>query len=402
MRRALAGVLAVLTILATAGSAALAARLGSEFQVNTFTRSNQQGPSVSGLSDGGFVAVWTSQRQDGSSNGAYGQRYAANGVRAGVEFRVNTSTEGSQQDPSVAGLSGGGFVVAWAADQNNISIYGQRYDVAGAPVGTEFLIGGPLASVPVVAALADGGFVVVWQARDQNAEGVFGQRFTADGSRAGAAFPVNTFTLGTQDRPSVAGLIDGGFVVTWESDGRDGSGWGIYGQRYDMTGAALGVEFRVNTHRADDQVLPVLAGLTDGSFVVVWMSEDGSDYGIYGRRYAADGSPEGKQFRINRTTVGNQGLPSVAPLDDGGFVVAWASVGQDGSDSGIVSQSYDASRTRVGKEYQVNTPWRRSQDSPAVARLKDDRFVVTWESIGQDGGAEGIFGQRCRRTCKLK
>ena len=31
----------------------------------------------------------------------------------GAEFRINTTTEGSQIDPSVTALSNGGFVVTW-------------------------------------------------------------------------------------------------------------------------------------------------------------------------------------------------------------------------------------------------------------------------------------------------
>ena len=42
-------------------------------------------------------------------------------------------------------------------------------------------------------------------------------------------------------------------MVVWASQGQDGSGWGVYGQRYDVSGVALGGEFRVNTTTADDQ-----------------------------------------------------------------------------------------------------------------------------------------------------
>ena len=51
-------------------------------------------------------------------------------------------------------------------------------------------------------------------------------------------------------------LSDGGFVVTWTSDGQDGSGYGVYGQRYSSTGAAVGSEFQVNTATLHDQLRP--------------------------------------------------------------------------------------------------------------------------------------------------
>ena len=50
--------------------------VGAQFQVNNYTSNTQTGPSVAGLSGGGFVATWQSYGQDGSNYGIYGQRYS--------------------------------------------------------------------------------------------------------------------------------------------------------------------------------------------------------------------------------------------------------------------------------------------------------------------------------------
>ncbi|HZF57487.1 MAG TPA: hypothetical protein VEZ19_03325, partial [Rubrobacter sp.] len=81
-----AGVMLIL-VFATLAQAAPA---GGEFQVNTYTTSNQENPSVAMDSDGDFVVTWTSNGQDGSDNGIYGQRYNAAGEAQGAEFQVNT------------------------------------------------------------------------------------------------------------------------------------------------------------------------------------------------------------------------------------------------------------------------------------------------------------------------
>ena len=114
-------------------------------------------------------------------------------------------------------------------------------------------------------------------------------------------------------------LAGGGFVVTWTSDGQDGSGYGIYGQRYAADGTALGSEFRVNTYTTNAQVYSSVAALAGGGFVVTWTSDgqDGSGYGIYGQRYAADGTPVGSEFRVNQITAGDQSR-NVLWLRDGG------------------------------------------------------------------------------------
>ncbi|MDA9990415.1 M10 family metallopeptidase C-terminal domain-containing protein, partial [Paracoccaceae bacterium] len=84
-------------------------------------------------------------------------------------------------------------------------------------------------------------------------------------------FQINTHTASYKGTPSVTGLADGGFVVTWFSYGQDGDGNGIYGQRYDGNGvAAVDAEFQINTHTANNQGSPSVTSLADGGFVVTW------------------------------------------------------------------------------------------------------------------------------------
>jgi hypothetical protein len=64
---------------------------------------------------------------------------------------------------------------------------------------------------------------------------------------AGGEFRANTYTTGDQDDTSVASDASGNFVVVWQSDGQDGSNRGIFARRYDASGAPRGPEFQVNT-----------------------------------------------------------------------------------------------------------------------------------------------------------
>ena len=51
-------------------------------------------------------------------------------------------------------------------------------------------------------------------------------------------FQVNTaYGISDQYNPSITGLADGGYVVTWESRYQDGSDYGVYSQRYDADGS---------------------------------------------------------------------------------------------------------------------------------------------------------------------
>ncbi len=375
----------------------------SESQVNTYTSGAQYQPSVSGLSGGGHVVVWTSYGQDGSVEGIYGQRYGVDGTAAGSEFQVNTYTSSTQYQPVVTGLDDGGFVVAWAsyAQSSTYGIYGQRYDAAGAAVGAEFQINTYTSGEqrePSIASLSGGGFVVVWHdesGQDGSHWGVFGQRFDSAGVAVGAEFQVTTYTSSHQYQPSVTGLNDGGFVVTWPSHIQDGSHYSVFGQRYDAAGAAVGAEFQINTYTSGAQREPSISSLSDGGFVVIWQDEsaqDGSDYGIYGQRYGADGVALGSEFQVNTYTSSTQYQPVVTGLDDGGFVVTWSSYAQDGSTYGIYGQRYDANGGAVGSEFQINDSTSGDQEHPSISALPNGGFVVVWvDESGLDGNAEGVY-----------
>jgi len=323
---------------------------GTEFQINTYTTSFQRDPSVTGLSDGGFVVTWESNGQDDSATGVYGQRYNADGTTVGAEFQINTYTLSFQYGPSVTGLSGGGFVVTWESngqDGDGGGIYAQRYNADGTTAGAEFQINtytpGYQAD-PSVTALSDGGFVVTWVSEEQDGDsgGIYAQRYNTDGTTAGAEFQINTYTASFQNDPSVTGLSDGGFVVTWQSWLQDGSFTGVYGQRYNADGTPAGAEFQINTYTTINQSDPSVTALSDGGFVVTWESsvQDGDGFGIYGQRYNADGTAGGAEFQINTYTPGHQWNSSVTGLSDGGFVVTWRSDGQDGGSTGVYAQMF--------------------------------------------------------------
>ncbi|MBC7185267.1 MAG: hypothetical protein H5U30_17060, partial [Marinobacter sp.] len=104
---------------------------------------------------------------------------------------------------------------------------------------------------------------------------------------------INSFVEGEQREPSVASLADGGYVVVWESDNEDGSGYGIFAQRYTAEGVITGPAFIVNSQVFGDQIDAQVTGLAGGGFVVSWTDQvsnaDGSSWGIFAQRFGADG-----------------------------------------------------------------------------------------------------------------
>ncbi len=245
--------------------------------------------------------------------------------------------------------------------------------------------------------------VVTWASQNQDGSGwgVFAQRYGLDGAAVGTAFQVNSTSVGDQIEPVVAVDPVGNFWIAWTSSSQDGNGYGIYARHFDLLGNPLGGEFRVNSTTANDQTAPSVAADFAGNAIFTWTSngQDGNGLGIYAQRYSVLGLPLGTEFRVNTATAGDQSDSSVGvtrdPLNND-FVITWQSAGQDGSGSGIYAKRFSGLLgTALGSEFRVNTTTTNDQTDPAVAVHRfTGEFFVTWTSAGQDGSGLGIYGQR--------
>jgi hypothetical protein len=266
---------------------------GSEFQVNTYTTGQQRAPRAAVKDGGDFAVVWASYGADGSDTSGFsvqGQRFASDGSPQGPQLQVNTYTTSYQDVPSVAAAADGGFVVVWQSfgsagtDTSSWSVQGQRYASDGSAQGAEFQVNTYTTSSQYGASLArttpDGGFVVAWQSygsfgSDTSDASIQAQRFTSDGSLLGAQFQVNTYTPFYQYNPSIAAEDGGEFVVVWQTypspEPSITTGWDVQGRRFAADGSPLGAEFQVNTYTTLFQEYPSVAARPDGGFVVAWV-----------------------------------------------------------------------------------------------------------------------------------
>lgn len=380
-----------------------------ELQANTFVTNTQDLPAMSMDETGNFAVVWSSLGQDGDQRGIYCQRYDFYGVRQGTEIAVNTYTTDNQNRADIAMAAAGQFTVVWESDGQDgdrNGVYAQRFSKNGIKLGSEFRVNTYTTNNqnrPAIAMNDAGQFVVIWRSNQQDDPtgfGVFGQLYSPTGVAIGSEFQVNTYVTFSQENPDVAMSSEGDFVVVWQSLAQDGDNYGIYGQRYDKNGTPQGTEFRINTYTTARQVRPAVAMDEVGNFVVTWESEgqDGDLAGIYAQRYDRFGTTLGSEFRVNTFTVGAQSLPKVGMDEDGRFLIAWKSGGQDGSGTGIYAQRFDIDGTSVGTEFLVNTETMNDQDRPDIAMDADRDMVVSWASFGQDGSGKGVYLQQYFNT----
>jgi hypothetical protein len=150
-------------------------------------------------------------------------------VAQGAEFDVNSTHPRSQTQSDAAQLADGNLVVVWLeadiGSTANQLLKAQIYDSDGSPIGGEITLVSGAGVNPSVAGLADGGFVVTWQ----NFSGVRAQLFNADGTAESAAFTASPISVSASGA-DVAALADGGFAITWH-DNRTSAG--------DTTGSAV-------------------------------------------------------------------------------------------------------------------------------------------------------------------
>ena len=75
--------------------------------------------------------------------------------------------------------------------------------------------------------------------------------------------------------------------------------------------------------------------------------------GIFARRFAEDGTPLGDAFGVNTFTTGDQAKPRLDMNDSGQFVITWESLGQDGNGLG-----HFCSRVRYRRQSRSATSFR--------------------------------------------
>ena len=296
---------------------------GADFAAASLDAGQQQAPALAGLIGGDFVLAWRDL-----SGYIKAQVFGAAGGAKGGVIAVDATAPGTQWAPSVAALSGGGFVMAWLEDQDRANasqhhiVRGQVFTAAGDHSGADFVIADEITdmgSIVSLAGLANGNFAAAW-----DGVGVQAGVFTATGQAVGSVAVLQT---GLAAKPSVAALASG-FVVVWNDvpGGIAGdSGYSIVAQSFTAAGVSAATPFLVNTSTTHLHANPAAATLANGQVVATWNDDRNDDAltGLLGQVFTAGGQKFATEFAANSSLAGTQLSPVVAGLTNGSFVVAW-------------------------------------------------------------------------------
>lgn len=381
----------------------------SDTRINTTKSRPQRLPSLSVSMDGRFLVTWQSQHQDGYSWGIYRQGFDASWTPVGGEVIVNHRVEGPQTAPTVSSNGNGDAIIAWLGNSatHQPSVFGHRFQIPSTEIAGEILLAsyqGLEESPPAAAMDGDRNSVVVWQsyAEDGSGMGVYAQLMNKEGIPGGNRFLVNeNITFGNQTAPAIARSRSGEFVIAWQSESTDG--YDVFARCYTATGTPAGEIFRVNPSTlSGDQKSPTVAMDHSGRFVIAWQSDagDGST-DIMAQAFNPTGNPMGGAFRVNQETVLDQYDPSISMNGEGMFVLAWVSNHPAAlpetldTEKSIFVQTFGSDWQPVGeREVLVHRYVKDAQEAPSVGIDQEGRFVVSWQSINQDGNSWGVFARR--------
>ena len=346
----------------------------------------------------------------------------------GPDYAVAGALPGDQTFPQAAISPAGGWLV-WqdnAVDGDGVGIRAQALNSSLVKSGAALRVnvqGAGDQEKPQVSLLSGGGAVFVWQGGTTGFQKIYARFLAANGTFiTNSDLLVSTNTSEFQINPSVTTLADGSVVVVWAGYGQDGDRQGVFARRLSSTGVNLGGEFQVNQYTSNNQRTPAVAALTNGNFVVAWVSElqrASASVDIYARIFTISNSlpaAVGNEFPVNTSATNLCANPQVAGSPTGGFAVVWsqndnvagatASPTETGAPNipasprssnswDVFGRVYNAGGTAVSAPVRLNTWTYGDQYAPKISAFGKN-FLTVWLSLGQDSfynSWEGVFGQ---------
>ncbi len=209
-----------------------------------------------------------------------------------------------------------------------------------------------------------------------------------------AEYRASTFTASAQEQAAIAALPDGGSVVVWSSRRQNNGRYGVYLQRFDAQGQAIGAETAVGLLSTTHQASPDVAVDAAGNVWVAWQShgQDGDAGTILMRRFDHDGLGGGEML-VNQSTVGHQSEPVLATSAGGTIAVAWNHLAGSDAAARCAVRLYDSSGHALSDEWMVSAPAGGAARTPSVSFAPDGSAALAFAAFDDQGRPAGIYTQ---------
>lgn len=268
----------------------------------------------------------------------------------------------------------GWILLGALADASIASAQYPQYRVNDDQIGEENRID------PVVALLPDGGYVVAWIDNARGHTDVLARTFDAGHVPETDAVRLNGDDGFTRHREVALGTSVGGQILCAWTDARD-RGPEVWGRFLSSdTGLPAGGEFQIaETGPFGTATRPRVATQTDGTSLVVWQERPGLLSRAVFQLVGADASLISPERSVDETDpfVREQGDPTVAPLANGGWILAWDD--RIDSDWNVRYRVYDSGGAPAGDVHRANSDvtLNAEQYEPALVVRSSD-ILIAW------------------------
>lgn len=399
---------------------------------------NDENNTVATLSNGNFVIAWsTDDGIDGDQAGAFFQVFSEDGTPVSAitvpYASINAAGTGDQgvNGPKVVPMATG-FVIGWTSEDgpgdtgpagdDQQDIFVRIYDDVGNAVSDPIRISvaGEEDLLSHILPLSNGTFVVLTGTDEDNSgnkDDYYFQTFNATGTSVSGGMinisgGAHDAAYQTVDRTQpIIDLGDGNIAVAWDAwDDADGDDKGAFFRIFSATGTAVtGIitpYADINAAGTGDQGLPEprLVNLTNGNFVISWVSEQGpgdegpggdfmDDQDVYFRIYQASGTAVTGSLKANSDNAGDEEyLDGLIALEGGNFSIIYRNdKDQGGNTDDYFVRTFSPTGMALSGSTEVSAgahtgSFVRTLGNRSYAALSNGNFVLGWSP---DRSADG-------------
>jgi Ca2+-binding RTX toxin-like protein len=232
--------------------------------------------------------------------------------------------DGAQSASTVAATPDGGFVIGFYSASSTASsdVLARAFDAAGVAQGSgPVRISDGAGSDSELKIVHDGtGFTAVWIDSILSATPGTGGVF----SRSFATFPAADFTTEGDVVSDVNMGTFGGFTDVAVSNGVTGTVWLNGAGQSPLVNLKIGTsaEVQIGNLTADFHGVPQIAALPGGGFVVTWSEIANNNPDVYAQIYDGAGIAQSDAFLVP-DTASNENSVDVSVMDDGRILFTW-------------------------------------------------------------------------------
>jgi hypothetical protein len=352
--------------------------LGGENQANVTTTGNQNQPAVAIASNGDFVIAYTAFNLAGGSGQEVAIRFFdADLTPKNGEIAVTTAAGNQTHADLAVNPTTSEVLVVFQEDDVAGGVAGQRYTMAGTPVGGTFSIFAAPAKNPAV----DMDAVSYVVAAEDGADVIL-QKFNSSDTPVGGPVMANTSTIGSPASPAIGWDDTNGAVVAWNATA-------------NAVLRHFGTDLFATTGEnpafsAFQTIEPVVdrAAAADSDAIAALRTLVTTQL-LY-RETDKSGNPLGDDLVANVAPVSStfQNDPFAVTGDNfDRSLLAWTGCGNR-----IYLREVDVGGTFNGGERIISSAGSAASD-PVVAMNDAGQYVVAYTLDGKDGDGDGVFFQ---------